>query len=81
MTFERPSNPVEVDRDRGPPSRSSMLGWRALRMANILVGPLTTSVMVGSTFMAIPACSAERSTSAITSGEGWGIARSTSWSM
>ena len=58
-----------------------MLGSRALRMANMFVGPLTTSIMVGSTFMAIPASSAERSTSVIISGEGWGIARSTSWSM
>ena len=47
-----------------------MLGSRALRMANMFVGPLTTSIMVGSTFMGIPAFSADRSTSVIISGEG-----------
>ena len=57
-----------------------MLGWRALRMANIPDGPLTMSLMVGSTFMPIPAASADRSTWAIISGEAFGMARSTSWS-
>ena len=36
----------------------------------MFVGPLTTSIMVGSTFMGIPAFSADRSTSVIISGEG-----------